>query len=74
MKRKIAVSLDENLVLSAEAAVRAGRSPSVSAYVSEAMSEKGRRDALAEVLAEMDREHGRPSREDERWARDVLGL
>ena len=74
MKRKIAVSVPEELVLGAEAAVRAGRSSSVSAYVSEALAEKGRRDSLLDVLDEMDREHGPPSREDEEWARRVLGL
>lgn len=74
MKRKIAVSVPEDLVLAAEAAVRAGRSSSVSAYVSDALAEKGRRDVLLDVLDEMDREHGAPSREDRAWARRTLGL
>ena len=73
MKRKIAVSLPEELVDHAEAAVRAGRAASVSAYVSEAMAAQARDDELIRVLDAMDREHGKPSKEAEAWARRVFG-
>ena len=73
MKRKIAVSLPAELVIHAEAAVRAGRAASVSAYVSDALADKARDDELVDVLDEMDREFGRPSKAAEAWARRVLG-
>ena len=74
MKRKIAVSLPEELAEEAVAAVEAGRAASVSAYVSQAIAEKTRRDRLLDVLDELDRELGVPSDADEAWARRVLGL
>lgn len=74
MKRKIAVSVPEDLVAEAEEAVAAGRAPSVSAYVSAAMQEKTRNDRLIDVLDEMDRELGPPGKRAEAWARQVLGL
>ena len=73
MKRKIAVSLPEELVDHAEAAVRDGRAASVSAYVSEALAARARDDDLLAVLDEMDRELGPPSKRAEAWARRVLG-
>ncbi|HZQ84547.1 MAG TPA: hypothetical protein VFA83_06905 [Acidimicrobiales bacterium] len=74
MKRKIAVSLPEELVDHAEAAVRDGRAASVSAYVSAALEAKARDDDLLAVLVEMDREFGPPSKEAKAWARRVLDL
>jgi len=74
MKRKIAVSVPEELVAEAEAAVASGRASSVSAYVSQALGEKTRRDRLIDVLDEMDRELGPPSPGAQTWARQVLGL
>jgi hypothetical protein len=46
----------------------------VSAYVSQALGEKSRHDRLIEVLDEMDRELGPPSRGAQTWTRQVLGL
>ncbi len=74
MKRKIAVSVPEELVAEAEAAVEGGRASSVSSYVSDALTQKARNDRLVAVLDEMDRELGLPGREAEAWARQVLGL
>jgi len=74
MKRKIAVSVPEELVAGAEAAVASGRASSVSAYVSEALGDKARNDRLVEVLDQMDRELGPPGKRAEAWARRVLGL
>ncbi len=74
MKRKIAVSVPEELVAEAEAAVEGGRASSVSSYVSDALTQKARNDRLIAVLDEMDRELGPPGREAEAWARQVLGL
>ena len=74
MKRKIAVSVPEDLVAEAEAAVASGRASSVSAYVSEALGEKSRNDRLIEALDQMDRDIGPPGKRAEAWARGVLGL
>ena len=74
MKRKIAVSVPEELVARVEEEVNAGRAASVSAYVSEAVAEKTRADDLVAVLDDMDRQLGKPSKEAEEWARRVLGL
>lgn len=52
-KAKIAVTLPRELVESARAAVAAGRSGSVSAYVADALREKTERDELEELLAEL---------------------
>jgi Arc/MetJ-type ribon-helix-helix transcriptional regulator len=74
MKRKIAVSVPEELVAQAEAAVEGGQASSVSAYVSDALAQKARNDRLIAVLDEMDRELGPPGKKAEAWARSVLGL
>jgi Arc/MetJ-type ribon-helix-helix transcriptional regulator len=73
MKRaKLAVSLPAEVAAGAKAAVAAGRSPSVSALVGAALTEKLQRDRLDEVLAEMDRKLGPVDEEARRWARRAL--
>lgn len=58
MTTKIAVSLPDELVEAARAAVRDGRAASVSAYVADAMADKARRTSLGELLDDLDRLHG----------------
>jgi antitoxin ParD1/3/4 len=80
MRRKIAVTIPEELVRTARRAVREGRAPSVSAFVTTALEEKvgsdGKtgRDRLIEMLDEMDRQYAPPGKEAEEWADWVLGL
>jgi len=74
MKRKIAVSVPEEVARRVKLEVRAGNAASVSAYVTDALERMGRHEQLAEVLARMDKELGRPSARDKAWARRVLGL
>ncbi len=74
MKRKIAVSVPEEVARRVEVEVRSGNAASVSAYVTDALERMGRHEQLAEVLARMDKELGRPSARDKAWARHVLGL
>ncbi len=50
--RRITISIDEDLARLAEAEVRAGRSPSVSAWVADAIRAKAR--ARAELVAELE--------------------
>ncbi len=65
---KITVSLPEELVAQAKAAVAAGRAASVSGYVAEAMFELGEFDEDA-FMAQMWEEAGGPPTEEEmRWA------
>ena len=73
-RRKVAVTVPEHLMKIVEKEVAAGRAPSVSAYISDAVAEYTEQKAWADVLAEMNREFGEPSKEDRAWARNVLGL
>lgn len=76
-KAKVAVTLPRGLLDAAKAAVAAGRASSVSAYVTAALEEKTKLDALDELLDEMLAETGGPLTDDERaeidrkagWAR-----
>ncbi|GAB3038769.1 hypothetical protein GCM10011376_34100 [Nocardioides flavus (ex Wang et al. 2016)] len=72
MSARITVSLPDDLVASAAAAVAAGRASSVSAYVASAMREKAERESVAEVLAEWRSEAGPLTAADEAWVRDAL--
>lgn len=68
------MSVDAAVLSAAEAAVEAGQAPSVSAWVSAAMSECARRQRLTDVLAEIRSELGPPTDEETAWARSVLDL
>jgi hypothetical protein len=52
--------------------VRDGRAKSLSAYVSEAIDERLRRDELTRLLDCMDAEHGPPNTRAKAWAKRVL--
>src|SRR6266511_914914 len=71
MKRKIAVSVPEELVADVQRAVREGDAPSVSAYVTDALREKAKKGTLDELLDEMDRIYGPPSEEVRKWVQEV---
>ena len=73
-KARVTVTVRRDILAKAEKQVKKGRAKSVSAWVDSAMEEKARREDLAALLAEMKAE-GRPANKDEEaWARDVLGL
>ncbi len=65
MKRRLSASIDEELLAAAEAAVREGQAPSMSALVEEALRlqvEKSRRlAAMGAFIATLDEERGRPA-------------
>lgn len=46
----------------------------MSAWVDSAMEEKARREDLASLLAEMKADNGPATKDEEEWARSVLGL
>ena len=74
MRTRVTVTVDEEAVRAAEAAVAAGRAPSVSAWVATAMADRAQRESLADVLAEIRAELGPATDEETAWARSVLGL
>ncbi|MDQ2708549.1 MAG: hypothetical protein M3Z25_13320 [Actinomycetota bacterium] len=68
------MTVDVEVVAQAEAAVAAGRAPSISAWVAESMAERARREQLRDVLTEIRAELGPATDEETAWARSVLGL
>ncbi len=74
MRVRVTVTVDETAVRSAEAAVAAGRAPSVSAWVAAAMADRANREQLANVLAEIRADLGPATDEETAWAQSVLGL
>ncbi len=73
-RRKIAVTVPEELMERVEQEVAEGRAASVSAYVSDAIAQYTDGDGLGVVLAEMEKESGPITDEERAWARQVLGL
>jgi hypothetical protein len=73
-KARVTVTVRRQVLAKAEKQVRRGRAKSVSAWVDAAMEEKARREDLAALLAEMKVENGPATRDEEEWARKVLGL
>lgn len=79
---KITVSLPGEQVEQVREVVASGGAASVSAYVSDALTDALARSAacekddnsLAELVAEMIAEHGEPSAEDYAWADRVLAM
>lgn len=72
IKAKVALTIPADVLAGAKKQVRAGRARSLSAFVSEAVGEKLRRDQLTAILDAMDAEHGRPNKAAGTWARRVL--
>lgn len=70
---KIAVSLPQAQIIEARRAMAEGRAPSVSAYVSKALSRTSNESSLAALVAELVAEHGSPTPADYAWADEVLG-
>jgi hypothetical protein len=71
-KSKVALTIPSDVLRLAQKEVRAGRAKSLSAFVSEAVDEKVRRDDLASVLDAMDAAQGKPDKAAQAWARRVL--
>lgn len=68
------MTVSSEAIEAAEAAVTAGQTPSISVWVAGAMTERARRERLADVLAEIRTELGPATDEETAWARSVLGL
>jgi len=74
MRKRVTITVDEEVVRAAEAAVAAGRAPSVSSWVAQAMAERAKRERLSDVLADIRAELGPATEEETAWARSALGL
>jgi Arc/MetJ-type ribon-helix-helix transcriptional regulator len=74
MTTKIAVSLPDEQVAAARRAVDQGRAASVSGFVSDALRQTVREDALVTLLADMDEELGKVPDDVQRAADEALGL
>ena len=72
MSTRITVSLPDELVAAATAAVAAGQAASVSAYVAIALREKSARESVADVLADWRAEAGPLAAGDESWVQEAL--
>jgi hypothetical protein len=73
-KTRVTVTVRREVLKKAERQVRRGRAKSVSAWIDSAMEEKARREDLAALLAEMRGSERSPTKQEEAWARSVLGL
>jgi len=70
---KIAITLPTALAEAVKSAVKAGKAPSVSAYIAEAVARRQQEDSLSALVDELIAEHGEPSADDYEWAGRVLG-
>lgn len=73
-RQRVTVTVPAVAVAAAEKAVEQGQSPSVSAWVADAMEQKAQREHLKALLREVRKEIGPATKEDTQWARAVLGL
>ncbi len=67
MKERITISVDPEALETVRAEVKAGRAPSVSAAVEELLLANSRKQALKDLLDEMDAEYGPLTKEEEEW-------
>jgi hypothetical protein len=71
-KSKVALTIPSDVLKLAKHEVRAGRAKSLSAFVSEAVDEKVRREELTSILDAIDAVHGKPNAAAQAWAKRVL--
>ncbi len=74
MRTRVTVTVGQDTVDAAEAAVAAGEAASLSAWVAGAMAQRVQREHLSNVLADIRAELGPATDEETAWARSVLGL
>lgn len=72
MKERVTISVEPDALEIARAEVRAGKAPSVSAAVEEALRARGKRQAIREYVELWEEEFGPISEEDSKWARKEL--
>jgi hypothetical protein len=72
-KEKIAITLEASTLAQVKDLVRSRKAASVSAYISDAVAARLEADSMGELVKELVREQGQPSRGARAWARKVLG-
>ena len=73
-RKRITVTVRRDVLRAVEKQVKQGHARSVSAWVDAAMEQRAKLEDLAALLGEMKAEGEPVSREDEKWAQNVLGL
>lgn len=71
---RMSVSVPKAQVEAAKRAVQAGRAPSLSAYVAEAMRDHEQRNELDDLLAAMWEVDGQPTDDERQRVREEMGL
>jgi Arc/MetJ-type ribon-helix-helix transcriptional regulator len=71
-RRKIAITIPEELLTQVKDAVARGEATSVSAYISDAVAQLNDKRPYLQYFDLLDRIHGTPSPEDEAWADEQL--
>jgi Arc/MetJ-type ribon-helix-helix transcriptional regulator len=74
MTTRITISLPDEAVTAAKAAVKSGHATSVSAYVANALARTYGQRPLVALLAELKQAHGEPTAAERRWAEEALGM
>lgn len=69
MKERVTISVVPAALETARAEVAAGRAPNVSAAIEEMLLAQSRRQALRELLEELDERYGSLTEEEEEWGR-----
>lgn len=72
MKERVTISVDSEAIDAARGEVEAGRAPSVSAAVEDALLARRRQQALCEALELSEAEHGPIDEEAMEWAQQEL--
>jgi hypothetical protein len=70
---KIVITLESSTLARVKDQVRSLKAASVSAYISDAVAARREADSMGELVKELVREKGQPSKEARAWARKVLG-
>jgi hypothetical protein len=69
---KIAITLPPEQLARVRRAVRSGQAESVSGYIARVLDEHEQRESLRKLVSDLIEEHGRPTKQEEAWARRVL--
>jgi hypothetical protein len=72
-KAKIAITLEPDAIARVKARVRARKAASVSAFIARAVDRELEEESMADLIQEMEKRGGKPTRRDRAWARKVLG-
>jgi Arc/MetJ-type ribon-helix-helix transcriptional regulator len=69
---KIAITLPQEQLTRVRRAVRSGQAESVSGYIAQVLAEHEQRESLQQLVDDLVREHGEPTKKEQAWARRAL--